>query len=124
MANGSTCGCSSAQASSWRASSGTCAPRCGKLHIVGHRLATALFLAPNGRVQAESPRVSIHIFDTFHALLPRRSRGDLLDTGMLSRLIARTALAGLAISLSAQSALAQAPAQSWPPGPGAAPPPA
>ena len=40
------------------------------------------------------------------------------------RLIARAALAGVAaISICAQSALAQAPAQPWPPGPGAAPPP-
>src|SRR5437868_5628199 len=52
------------------------------------------------------------------------SRGDLLDIGMLSRLIARTALAGIAIYMCAQSALAQAPGQPWPPGPGAAPPPA
>jgi hypothetical protein len=43
---------------------------------------------------------------------------------MLSRLLARTALAGIAISICAQSALAQAPGQPWPPGPGAAPPPA
>src|SRR5436190_6023235 len=39
------------------------------------------------------------------------------------RLIARTALAAATISICAQSALAQAPAQPWPPGPGAAPPP-
>jgi hypothetical protein len=43
---------------------------------------------------------------------------------MLSRLIARTALASAAaICICAQSALAQAPGQPWPPGPGAAPAP-
>ena len=77
------------------------------------------------RVQADLPRISIHIFDTFHALLPQPSRGVQLDTGMLSRLIARTALVGvLAIYLCAHAALAQAPGQPWPPGPGAPPPPA
>jgi Protein of unknown function (DUF2865) len=43
---------------------------------------------------------------------------------MHSRLIARTALAGvLVIRMGAHAALAQAPGQPWPPGPGAPPPP-
>lgn len=39
------------------------------------------------------------------------------------RLIARATLAAAAISICAESGFAQAPAQPWPPGPGAAPPP-